>query len=159
MGGLFTFGCWPMVCGSGMGHARISRKGSVMAVAPQQVPVPRTLSNAMEPLPAECLACFIRRTVVFGCSGTLGLVQCWDLAREGMNLLVARMLRQGAHCDCEVVTTIFEPCIFQIRTDDGLLIPPRALPEVRRCYGVKNAVEKPCGMWSRVIPHQGPPWS
>ena len=129
-----------------------------MAVVAHEVTVSRDLSEFFEPRPAECLACFIRRALVSGCSGTLGLAQCWESSTQGNGILAGWLFRQGAQCDCEVVTTLFEPCIFQIRTDDGRYIPPRALAEVCRCFGVNDAVTKPCAMWSRVIPHPGPPW-
>lgn len=129
-----------------------------MAVTVHQVTKPKGLSQVLEPQPAECVACFIRRTVVSGCGGTLALAKCWRLNRQRGASPPGRAPWQGAHCDCEVVSTIFEPCIFQIRTDDGACVPPRALAEVRGCFGVDRTVVTPCGMWSRFIPHPGPPW-
>ncbi|MDQ0278154.1 hypothetical protein QO003_002457 [Arthrobacter silviterrae] len=108
-----------------------------------------------DPVPGECLACYIRRRLHGGCHGHELLVR-FTLRRPGLSL-PANV--RGSPCDCEIVRKIYEPFVFQIRADDGRGIPPRPLAEVRACPGVPSHSAGPCGLWAPTMVHAGPPWS
>jgi len=125
------------------------------------------LPAAVEPWALECLPCYVRRMLAFGCRG-MRWILAYRVARPpGGVLLVAALAELGVSCDCQLIEVAYEPRMFQTRKDDGEYIRPRPLMEVRACLGIgsgppggrgANSWEH-CGLWERKAGHPGPPWT
>lgn len=105
----------------------------------------RLLSEAMtEPLPGECLVCYVLRMLDFGCKGHRWLERYRDLRAPRATALERRMHRLGGFCDCEILMNVFQlnPWLFEFdRHGDPIL---ESMP---CCPGVRGGSTQPCGMW------------
>jgi len=124
-----------------------------------------------EPRPFECLPCYVRRMLRSGCRG-MHWIAAYRAARPPGALLLARaVVELGASCDCEVIESVYEPRMFQTRTDDGEYIRPRPLVDIHACHGVGPGVDSGgasgtgadrldhCELWEPKVRHPGPPWT
>jgi hypothetical protein len=105
------------------------------------------------PAPRECLPCFVARMVeATGCTGTLVWAEHWKRLRSpGASALMARLERQGAICDCALVTVPWTRAPdLRVWTTEGGLVELAALPA---CPGVRPRSTRPCELWtSRTLP-------
>ena len=123
--------------------------------------------DAVEPWPLECLPCYVRRMLTFGCRGMRGILAYRAARPPGGLLLVAALAELGVSCDCQLIDAAYEPHMFQTRNDDGEYIRPRPLVEVRACLGIgtgppvgrRSDSWQHCGLWERKASHPGPPWA
>jgi hypothetical protein len=101
-----------------------------------------------KPAPRECLPCFVRRMVeARGCTGTLVWAEHWKRLRSpGATALIARLERQGALCDCALISIpwTLSPDLSEW-TADGALAEPATPPD---CPGVRPRSTRPCELWS-----------
>lgn len=104
------------------------------------------------PGPRECLPCFVRRMVErASCTGTLVWAEHWKRVRSpGASALIARIERQGAVCDCAVVSVLWSlsPDLLH-RAGAGELVAPALMPA---CMGVRPRSTHPCGLWAVAGP-------
>jgi hypothetical protein len=88
-----------------------------------------------EPLPAECLACYLDRLLRSApCDGTLRLAQRYrDALAPRATALERRMHDRGGCCDCEILWNVYNS-----KSD-----------EVYPCRGVRRGSTEPCSLWER----------
>lgn len=125
-----------------------------------------------QPLPAECLVCYLDRMVgEFGCTGGIWTRHFRLERAPRATRLEARLTAMGAHCDCDVLRTVYEPQPWMLvdpsRPRPGLCIELNAgdSPDTGDpgdpgdtgdvivlnvpCRGVRTGSTQPCTKWRR----------
>ena len=106
----------------------------------------RDLSVALTgPRRGECLACYLDRMMVHGCSGELRWARRYrDLVAPRATSLERRLAAMGGYCDCEVLMNAYVPLA-------SVAEPGAAPPELGPCRGVRAGSTQPCLVWTRRI--------
>ena len=102
-------------------------------------------SDATQPQPGECLACYVARMLEeFGCDCTLRFARHYrDLRAPRASGLERRLGALGGFCDCEIFLNglrLFD----RTQKDD-----PSGSPMLPACRGVRRGSTRPCALWAR----------
>jgi hypothetical protein len=102
-------------------------------------------SQATEPHPGECLACYVARMLEdFGCDCTLRFARHYrDLRAPRASGLERRLGSMGGFCDCEIFLNGLR--LFDHSWEDDRSGPPPLAP----CRGVRRGSTRPCTLWAR----------
>lgn len=115
----------------------------------------RTLSTALtNPHEGECLLCYVRRMLEFGCTGLRWARRYRDLRAPRATALEARLGRKGGFCDCEIFMNGYElaPEYWvpsEEYVEDGIVYEtepayPKPFPS---CQGVARGSTQGCALW------------
>jgi hypothetical protein len=103
------------------------------------------LGELTDPLPRECLFCYVYRMLEFGClPDRLTWARRWrDLRAPRAIGLERRLAARGGFCDCEIFLNGWQPRDL-VLDENGDHSYPRLMP---RCRGVRRGSTQPCGLW------------
>jgi hypothetical protein len=115
----------------------------------------RTLAAALtDPREGECLLCYVRRMLEFGCDRLRWARRYRDLRAPRAIALEERLGRSLALCDCSIFTYGFQPAPQywvpgRQYVVDG--VTPRTSPTYPNpfpaCLGVRRGSTQGCGLW------------
>ena len=103
------------------------------------------LGALTDPLPGECLFCYVYRMLEFGClPDRLTWARRWrDLRAPRATGLERRLGARGGFCDCEIFLNGWQPRAL-VLDENGDYSYPQVMP---RCRGVRRGSTKPCRLW------------
>ena len=103
------------------------------------------LRELTDPLPRECLFCYVYRMLEFGCPpDRLTWARRWrDLRAPRATNLEQRLGARGGFCDCEIFLNGWQPrdLVLDENGDDAY---PAVMPP---CPGVRRGSTQPCSLW------------
>ena len=110
-----------------------------------------------DPVPPECLLCYVFRMLEHGCRGLRWARRYRDLRAPQATALVRRLRPVGAGCDCEIFWNGYvlhdAHLVRTIELDqDGRAHPgdldyPEVMPP---CQGARAGSTRPCALWRRL---------
>jgi hypothetical protein len=103
------------------------------------------LRELTDPLPRECLFCYVYRMLEFGCPpDRLTWARRWrDLRAPRARGLERRLQARGGFCDCEIFLNGWRPSDLEL-DENGDDVRPAAMPP---CRGVRRGSTQPCPLW------------
>ncbi len=103
------------------------------------------LGELTDPLPGECLFCYVYRMLEFGCGpDRLTWARRWrDLRAPRATGLERRLGARGGFCDCEIFLNGWRPRDL-VLDENGDEAHPSVMPS---CRGVRRGSTQPCSLW------------